>query len=482
MFREYIFNKVYGNQANKIIIVDEDNIREKYQYKDVFVEQRYLFIEYKDDLSFRIEYDSLIKEESAKLVVVVDSKQYIPYDVLKRFTVTNISYEKLFSRINTEVLKDLDPDLDLLSIAYDDLYNNILSAKETESFIKKTVYGVENIKRCCDIYNKELRNLVETAADYKDWYRIAEIKAMIDVRCAQYRLPEMTQYVNDGFKSFVLNDYGKLSSVLDSNGPVLVSKAMEYMRSHSEKFAIIVMDGMSEFDWAILSESFKGVPYERTGVHAMIPTVTSISRQCLLSNKYPSQLLSPWNQSKEKAEFVECAKSLGYSDNQIAYERGYEIELSSFVKCAAVIINDIDDLVHGQHQGREGMYNDISYLAQTNKLINLCNKLLSSGYDVYISSDHGNTYCTGLGRLTKTGVETETRSHRMLVLNDFADKETIMNRYGMIEFPKYYLDKDFDYLVCDTGTSLDNTDEKVMSHGGISIEEVIVPFIKMKAR
>ncbi len=482
MFKGYIFDKAFGNQANKIIIIDEDNIKNRYQYQDVFAEQGYSVIEYKDDLSFRINCDYLIKDESKKLVVVADPEQYIPYDVLKKFAVINISYKKLFPRINTDILVRLNPDLDLLTIAYDDLYENLSSAVEAERFIRERVNGTDTVQKYCSSQNSVLVNLVKSAKTYKDWIRIAELKSKIDVYCAQYHIPETTQHVNEKFKSFILDHFGKLSGELDTEGPVLVSKAMEYMRSQSEKYVIVVMDGMSEFDWEVLSESFRGISYERSAAFAMIPTVTSISRQCLLSNKYPSQLLIPWSQAKEKTEFIECAKTLGYSDKQIAYERGYDIELSSFVKCAAIIINDVDDLVHGQRQGREGMYNDVSYFARTEKLKNLCSRLLSDGYDVYISADHGNTYCTGLGRLTKTGIETETRSHRMVVLNDYADKETLKNKYGMIEYPKYYLDKGFDYLICDNGTSLDNTGEKVMSHGGISIEEVIVPFIKMKAR
>ena len=75
---------------------------------------------------------------------------------------------------------------------------------------------------------------------------------------------------------------------------------MEYMHDHSDKFVIIVMDGMSEFDWQIIKGSFEGIIYSKTNIFAMIPTTTSVSRQCLLSNKYPSQLLEPWKQSKEK--------------------------------------------------------------------------------------------------------------------------------------------------------------------------------------
>lgn len=272
-----------------------------------------------------------------------------------------------------------------------------------------------------------------------------------------------------------------MSTKNDKTTPVLVSRAMEYMHDHSEKFAIVVMDGMSEFDWRILSDGFDRIRYEKSDVFAMIPTTTSISRQCLLSNKYPSQLAEPWKQSKEKAEFTNCALELGYTTQQIGYERGYDADFGTTIMCAAVIINEIDDAVHGQGQGRIGMFNDVSVMAKQAKLMVLVQRLLKKGFDVYITADHGNTPCIGDGKLMGTGVETETKSRRMLVLKDFADKQAIIERYGMVEYPKYYLNKNFDYLICAAGRSLDAKDENVMSHGGITVDEVIVPFITIKA-
>ena len=240
------------------------------------------------------------------------------------------------------------------------------------------------------------------------------------------------------------------------------------------------MDGMSEFDWNIISESFGGIEYEQSAMFAMIPSTTSISRQCLLSGKFPSQLWEPWIQSKEKAEFTACAKALGYTDSQIGYARGYDAEFNAFVKCGAVIINDVDDLVHAQPQGRLGMYNDISVLANEKKLRHLVERLLSNGFDVYITADHGNTQCTGIGKYVGAGVDIETKSHRMLVLKDFADKGKLKDRFGLVEYPKYYLPKEYEYLICDAGTSLDVSGEQVMTHGGMTIDEVVVPFIKIK--
>ena len=78
-------------------------------------------------------------------------------------------------------------------------------------------------------------------------------------------------------------------------------------------------------------------------------------------------------------------------------------------------------------------------------------------------------------------VETETKSHRMLVLKDFADKNMLCDQYQMIDYPKYFLDKQYEYLICGIGNSFDAKGAKVMTHGGITLDEVIVPFVKIKA-
>jgi len=96
---------------------------------------------------------------------------------------------------------------------------------------------------------------------------------------------------------------------------------------------------------------------------------------------------------------------------------------------------------------------------------------------VYITADHGNTPCVGVGGF-RSGVETETKSKRMVVLKDFA-QETELLRENTFLFPGYSLDKSYRYYICKRGVSFDNKGDEVMTHGGMSIDEVIVPFIKI---
>jgi bisphosphoglycerate-independent phosphoglycerate mutase (AlkP superfamily) len=65
------------------------------------------------------------------------------------------------------------------------------------------------------------------------------------------------------------------------------------------------------------------------------------------------------------------------------------------------------------------MLQEVTLLSKSRKLQTLINRLIDRGFTVYITADHGNTECTGIGSLKRTGVETETKSKRMIVLKDF---------------------------------------------------------------
>jgi len=479
---DYIYQQSGAEFCNKLLLIDKDGIEEKESFSSSFSEHGFTIIKFTDDLSFRIKWESVLNTKDSKLAIVAGDDVYIPYDIQKKCTRYEVSYKSIYPRLNSDYFKAKSKvNHELVLRAYQHDYDKHTTQEETEQFIQKEVYCVDNVR----IYTRDI--LAQTLAkarkaqNHKDWFYVAEKKAGIDVICAEYNLDFDTAEINRLFRDWVLADFGKQSMVIDKSSPVLVKNVMEFIKERSNKFVIIVMDGMSEFDWSIISKSFSQFNYTKSSVMAMIPTVTAVSRQCLLSGKMPYQLSDPWHQSKEKSEFIHCASELGFKNNQIEYLRNYDAQFDMFTKCGAVIIMDIDENVHGQKQGRIGMFNDVTVMANNKKLADLTEDLLKQGFDVYVTADHGNTPCTGMGKLIGSGVETETKSRRMLVLNDFADKEEKIQKYGMLDYPKYYLPKQYDYLICDVGTSFDPKGEDVMSHGGITIDEVIVPFIMLKA-
>ena len=272
--------------------------------------------------------------------------------------------------------------------------------------------------------------------------------------------------------------YQKLSGIVSKTAPSILTKAIDMIAGG--KVALIVADGMSLFDFEILSRHFDGFEYDYSCSFALIPTTTSISRQSLLAGKYPQQLDNQFSLAKEEAQFYEAAAAHGYTKQQTFFHRGIDSLPGPLVRFAAIVFNDIDNMVHGQKQGRQGMYNDTTLLAKTGKIQSMIFGLLEAGFSVYLTSDHGNTNCIGLGMVKKHGVETETKSRRMVVLKDFAEITDVLSQRTTI-YPGYYLDKAYKYLVCKNNQSFDNMNDDVMTHGGISIEEVIVPFVKIRS-
>ena len=98
---------------------------------------------------------------------------------------------------------------------------------------------------------------------------------------------------------------------------------------------------------------------------------------------------------------------------------------------------------------------------------------------IYITADHGNVCATGKGE-PKEGVLVEQRGKRSRVY----DNPTFVKRAAKafpesIRWSDEYLTPKYPVLIADGLTAFAREGEKVVAHGGISVEEVLVPFIQV---
>jgi len=464
----------------RLLIFDTEGFRKAFDYTKMLTDSSYNVIYYDDIEAFRLRFEKEIKALDNSWAVIVTDDSYVPCDVHKVFYEVQLSMSTVFPKLDEAVLREHVADLEIIGFTYGEVFADKRSMRNTESFISDMVFSTANVKKYLAFSKLVLTERLSSSAkpiSYSEWIDIAQIKAAAEVYAARARLTVDWSFIDDAFATFAMSDYSKLSGQTSSTVPTILPKVFDYIAK--ERTALIVMDGMSLFDFNILARYFDGIEYEQQCSYALIPTTTNISRQCLMTGKYPIQLEDPFTLSKEEKGFYESAAEHGYSKQQTLYSRGYDIQPSPFTKLLAVIINDVDDIVHGQQQGRPGMYNDITLLAKTGRLQALIHSLYNSGFTVYLTADHGNTQCRGIGTM-RTGVEVETKAKRMMILKDFADISSEVSE-NTVEYPGYYLDKNYKYLICKTGVSFDNKNSDVMTHGGITLYEVIVPFIKIKA-
>ena len=463
----------------KLMVFDLDGIFRVFDYTSVLSRQGFRIVRYDNIEAFRLEYEETIKTTDERIAVLVENDIYVPYDIQQRFQKRSLSLDVVFPRLHADTLMKYACDIDLVSYAYDECYEDLKTHVETKRFINNTALSEAVINNYCIAKTSAIKEHCENAARYTDWIQIAKMKASTQYYATMADIDIDLSFVDAAFKRFTDNGYAQLSSEIGIIAPAIVTKTLGFIfGANNPKVAIIVMDGMSLFDFEVLSRFFSDIEYTLDGTFAIIPTTTPISRQSLLSGKYPRELDKPFTLAGEEKEFISAGEYFGYARNQIQYLRGYEPNISHHAKLIAVIINEVDDIVHGQRQQRTGMLTAMRYLGKEGKLQSLVISLVQSGFEVYIVSDHGNTPCVGVGGF-RSGVEMESKSMRMVVLKDFADKHDLVAKYAT-EYPGHYLDKNHEFYVCEPGVSYDSKGEKVMTHGGMTIDEVIVPFVKIK--
>lgn len=462
------------DSQTKLLIWDLHGFAQKFDYKQLLIEEGFSIILYEDVEAFRYLYESELRNSQKKNAIIVPKDIYVPYDVKKEWKNVNLSLKHLYPRLNESALERQSEHLALIDMAYDGLYTNLSTYKQTESFITDTALSRANVQKYLSRENQMLLLQAQRARNHCDWIDVAKRNAVLSYYSIVYGVPRSTMELNRLFDIFIDEEYANLSGVVSSTFPAILTKTLPTIAS--KKTALIVIDGMSMSDYEVIKRTDWPFDSEDYGAFALIPTTTSISRQSLLTGLYPSQMENQFSLAKEESGFYQAAEKLGYSKMEAFFGRGYEVDLHHQVKLAAIILNDVDDIMHGQQQGDAGMGQDIRLMAQQGKLQKLIKRLLLQNFSVYITSDHGHICSDGNGVTGRFGLEVEAKAQRVIVLKDFAEASDAVKEASRL-FPGTYLDKKYQYYIAKDNLAFAAQDRKLITHGGVSLEEVVVPFI-----
>lgn len=268
-----------------------------------------------------------------------------------------------------------------------------------------------------------------------------------------------------------------------------------------QRVALIVLDGMSLAAWrTIWSVWTARHPTWRAGetlMLAQIPTITAISRQALLAGKPPRTFPdSLTNNQQESAHWRRFWEAHNLPANAVAYEsisatlaRPQPTALDSLhTRALAVVLPDIDSLVHGATEGLAGLYAGLRvWLDDTHAgigslwLETLIQTLLDHGYRVAITSDHGHVEAVGIGQ-PQEGVTVITRSKRARL---YASERAARNVQSTFSNTTLWYDDGILpdacwVLMANGGEAFAPRGQRVVSHGGITLDETIVPFIEIE--
>ena len=287
----------------------------------------------------------------------------------------------------------------------------------------------------------------------------------------------------------MLTEYPALANLPYLKAPVMVHHIPHYLSlKRADKIALVVLDGMSFIQWKQLRSALSiDFQCQEQGVFASVPTITSVSETSVVFWRTPFSLSETIHTTRrEPAAWQSFWEKQGMAKRQISYEKGLgqgpyqsakvQALQHSNIKVAGLIIDTIDRLIHGAVQGHQGLIAEIEVWLRNGYLKQLIQDLLAAGFSVYLTSDHGNKESIGIGRINE-GVLAETRGEHSRICQTGAGWESSGSEACLHRLAQYGLPDDRFMLLAKSGEAFIHQGEQVVSHGGISIEEVIVPFV-----
>ena len=147
-----------------------------------------------------------------------------------------------------------------------------------------------------------------------------------------------------------------------------------------------------------------------------------------------------------------------------------------------LVVDKVDKIMHGMQLGAAGMHNQIRQWCQGGFLAALVGNLLDYGFEVWLTADHGNMQCEGRG-CPSEGVIAETRGQRARVYPTPELRAQVAASFAFArEWQPVGLPPGYFALVAGGRDAFVNQGASIVGHGGIAIEEVIVPLVKFARR
>jgi GNAT superfamily N-acetyltransferase len=311
---------------------------------------------------------------------------------------------------------------------------------------------------------RRLDRLIETIRDtiptedarHADWFRFGYAYAEISVlehesgsglsNDAKERIASLRLSVDPAFLTWVQNRFAGLHNqppvppaMLHHIPRVL---ARELSDSRDQKVAFLLVDGLALDQWIVLREVLQSqrqdLTFRESAVFAWIPTVTSVSRQAAFAGKPPIYFPASINTTnREQYLWAQFWADQGLTGPAAAYARGIgdgdidkvrEILSHPQIRVAGLVVDKVDKIMHGMELGAAGMLNQVRQWAMQGFMSELIDTLLDQGFQILLSSDHGNIEARGCGRPAE-GAVADIRGERVRVYPDDLLRAAVKERF-----------------------------------------------------
>jgi PglZ domain len=280
-----------------------------------------------------------------------------------------------------------------------------------------------------------------------------------------------------------------LGQVLLSTGtrPRTVDKVARFLarrlRESANRVLLLVLDGMGFAQWSILQRTSQVTVLEATACLAMVPTLTSISRQALFAGQVPDAFASTLHTTRHEPQQWETLwADEGVPKSEVRYDRidGHDAcQVPHFgdERAFGLVVSAIDRLLHGSAVlGDAQVASAVELWARHGFLESIIGTASAAGFEVWITSDHGNLPARP-GGSPREGLAVEQAGTRVRLYPDRVLRDAA-RAAGVAWDPPGFPSGGRLPLFATGDTGFHSGGTKV-SHGGLSMDEVVVPLVQV---
>ncbi|MEA3641740.1 MAG: BREX-3 system phosphatase PglZ [Lamprobacter sp.] len=313
------------------------------------------------------------------------------------------------------------------------------------------------------------------------------------------RMDSLHADIEARFADWMQARYAALHSLPHLPWPTTLDKVVRYLayqrnQSAKGKLALLIVDGMALDQWILVRESLRDLVSQESQVFAWVPTLTTVSRQSIFAGEPPyfyaqsigTTQKEPQHWARVWADQGLRGPAVGYlcqkKDEPDAAFAGRVQDAAEQPPCKVlgVVVGTVDQMMHGTVTGTGGLHAAVRHWAQQGHLRDLARRLLSLGFEIFLTADHGNIEGVGMGK-PNVGAIAGERGERVHVFPHPLTRNNVHQHYPeTVPWPATSLPDEYLPLLATGRNAFIPEGKRIVGHGGISLEEVIVPFVQLK--
>ena len=502
LWYEKIIRSILESKMDILFVIDPLKLLEYPKINGTVSENYPIIARYTTELNLR----RILVKKQEKLLIAFNDINEIPFDLISTYAAIDIGINDIFPLLNPGALSNIP--YDRFQVLYD-RYNELreeryerLSKSDTETFITD-VLSSDTAKEKARIseLNSRIEELINTRiSGIRDWAKISGELAnafgelmFLSHNSDRDQNPDILA-INTVFKRYAI-DYGYYDSLAYDTASVINSNILGHVfKIKSDRTALICFDCMGFEEWNAIKVYLQkriDLDFDTNFSFAMLPSETKYSSSALFAGLTPKTIkeldfINGMHWKNEERLFRHALNERpGIDDAHIYFQRcldstDIKIDSDSFSDYYAIglVFSFIDHFIHTGILDKRAVIKNIQMHLEKSKLDELIRALLDQRFNVYFASDHGSIFSKGNGiNVSKDLVDSKAK--RYLI----GEKRELLEEYktddSVLIQLKNILGDDFILLL--TGDSMfASKNEQGLTHGGISVEEVVVPFIEVK--